>query len=792
MPSADELTPAQASRRATVLDLLTSAGWTPDNALWDAGISTDFVAGVQLRGAGTAQRCDYMITEKGDLTEYLNVRWNLPDGETQLIIDFLGQSSGSETDLGTVLAALASERAQEGDRPAATVAALPPDCPLFTLDEYGRLAPVNEAAAAGTATSPAANAEIDEADADEDDEDDEVEYTYGDEVQSLLDRELRAAGWRRTPNDMLLMGLRESFYVQRGSVTLSAGRWNGEETSIRLEGPEGEARLRLDGLAAPQDAHRLVALLIRWQELITEDNWQDFVNDLLAAYPHVYTEGDDGDWHRLALPAAEPVREPQPGVEDRTRLIRETLGGAGWTQQEPPGGSPLCMILRTSSGASLTCIHSVEPPEILLLDVQLPEGTGSDFGGNPMFALDMMDLWSGGGRDRLEDVLGVLTTAEHAFDARGLTPLVQALQLRCRVLWVRDGVLGTIVRAQPEFGGEPAPPLPRPLREMDRVVATPEGDTAEGWCERGHAALGEHRPDLALESFDAALDRDPDHACAHYHRAWTIGTADLEETHRSFYRSVELDFAVGPSLLHYAQLMRLCGYPEQETITLRHAVERLPEYAPGWYTLSLTAVKAGRYDECVTAATRALELMPRDARALHCRACGYALRGDSAEALADVAAAIETDPSFRTEMRDDPDFGALRDDPRFVALVDPWPASDAEGSLPSELVEVLRPAGWRPDDRSVSGGRVSSVEYPCPAGRLIFGLSAGTCYVNLRPSGRGEGAEGWLYAGAGDDARVLAGLLTGWQDRLDGDNFPEFAKEVGAHLAESTWHLGHP
>lgn len=540
MPSAADLSPEQASRRATMLEVLTGAGWAPDTALFDAGITTDFVAGAQSRRFGVAQRCDYIISSNGDVTEYLNVRWNAGEGEFTLVIDFLGQTSGGPgAGIRQVLDALLLGQSEEADDwIPATVITLGEACPLYTLDERRGLQPVNVAAKSAREAGRSGSGE--EPDGDQDGED--AEIVYWDDVQNHLHQELRGSGWRRTPDALLLSGQQEDFYVRNGSIVLSVGRLNGEDTVLQVaEDGQGSARLRVDGLVAAEDTDRLIALLRRWHERITADNWHEMVEELLAAYPKVYAEGEDG-WRRIS--AAEQRREPAappPGLYDRTRLVGETLGAAGWVKGPATGDTVLSMRPAAAGGVELRLDHTTGAydgiAEALVLTVELPAGAPHSLG-NPLTAvLDVLDLASGrgGGAGRLPAVLATLTAWQHTVDAASLAHFVHVLQLRCPLFLPRDGQLGTLGYAEPELDDEPRAPLPRPLAELDRLLAQPGGgdaDSAALWVERGLAAHEEGRFDLALESFDAAIAREPDNGLAHYRRALTVGLGDVPEAAR--------------------------------------------------------------------------------------------------------------------------------------------------------------------------------------------------------------------------------------------------------------------
>lgn len=666
MPSAEQLTLYQAQRRAMVVAALAEAGWQSDSALWDAGVETDFVATMTSRRAGGLLRCDYVIsTEDTEPREYLSLHSGLAGEPVHLVVDFLGQTRGGPDRLAEVLAILVAAQAGRADDPFG-VAGLAGICPVFGVGEHGRLMPiVVSGATAGSAAGP----------------DPDIELTYADEVEARLHRELLGSGWRRSPDESILVGLLETFYVDCGPVRLSAGRCNGEETLVRVTTSDTSTHLRVDGLHRPEHADRLVAQLRHWQDRITIDSVRQFVAELAASYANVYVEDERGTWNRIHPSGRARPALPPPGADLRAELVESLFVQAGWTPVAGSGRKPVSVCVRNRFGVTLRVDHVVngfgEVPEALALAVRLAEGTGGPYDGAVTLALDVFDLRSGrGDRDRVTAAIDIVLARYATLDAETLSTLVQALRLCCPVSLVdADGALRPLpAEASPSTGQELALPTPRPLDEVDRLLASSVGASAELWFERGLAALADDRPDLAYDSFDESIRADPAFGPAHLQRALLIGATDLTESARGLLRCAELGYAPELVLSRYGRLLFRDGHSQDGLAVFRHLTENLPDYGSGWYERALAALREGLYDESVVAATAATRLAPDSASAYHLRARGYARSGQADRALADLARALELDGSLRWAIATDQDLYSLRGDDRFVALLTSCPA----------------------------------------------------------------------------------------------------------------------
>ncbi|HEY9473846.1 MAG TPA: tetratricopeptide repeat protein, partial [Mycobacteriales bacterium] len=685
MPSAEQLTLYQAQRRSMVVTALAEAGWQYDSVLWDAGVETDFVATMSSRRAGGLLRCDYVIVGVGvDPREYLSLRSDLADQQVRLVVDFLGQTGGGPDRLAEVLAALVAAQAGRTEDPFG-VESLARICPVFFVGEQGELVPVGTAGQERS-VGPDSNPEPDE------------EVSYADEVEEQLFRELVPAGWRRSPDESILHGLLETFYVDSGSVRLSVGRCNGEETLVRITTGDTSTHLRVDGVYRPEHTDRLVALLRRWQDQVTAESWPQLVDDLSAGYAAVHVEDDRGNWQRIHR--SDPVRPASPptGVDRRAELVESLFVRSGWTTVVGADQGAVSVCVRNRHGVTLRVDHVVngfgELPEALALSVRLADGTGGPFGGAVSLALDVFDLRSGhGDRDRTQSVVDTILARYDALDAETLPTLVQALRLCCPVLLVGvDGSLCALPAGTGPAAVQELPlPTPRPRDEVDRLLVAGVGQPAELWFERGLAALADDRPDLALDSFDRSIQADPAFGPAHLQRALLIGPTDVAEAARGLLRCAELGYAPGLVLTRYGRLLFRDGHFQDGLAIFRHLTDKLPEYGSGWYERAVAALQEGLYDESVAAATAAVQLLPDNASALYVRARGYARSGQTEHALADIARALDLDGSLRWAIATDQDLYSLRGDDRFVTLVNPWPSPGWDGDgMDERLVETLR------------------------------------------------------------------------------------------------------
>jgi len=198
---------------------------------------------------------------------------------------------------------------------------------------------------------------------------------------------------------------------------------------------------------------------------------------------------------------------------------------------------------------------------------------------------------------------------------------------------------------------------------------------------------------LARKLFEEAIALDPNHATAYTFLAWTymvdasFGKSPEESLRRAielgkrataldelegfahaslgyFYtyaaqfekaiahaeRGMALDPNLTGVLLNSGAALTLSGRPE-EAIPLLHKALRLNPYAPSIYFVNLSAAyrMAGRFDDAVEQAKRAVERNPKDQLAYLALAAGCMLAGREGEARAAAAEVLKMNPVFSVE-----------------------------------------------------------------------------------------------------------------------------------------------
>jgi tetratricopeptide (TPR) repeat protein len=103
-----------------------------------------------------------------------------------------------------------------------------------------------------------------------------------------------------------------------------------------------------------------------------------------------------------------------------------------------------------------------------------------------------------------------------------------------------------------------------------------------------------------------------------------------------------------------------------------------PTTADEWLIEGVSRANCGDIEPALVALDRALAGGAPPARVHYARAAALALVDRNDEALADLAKALEADPSTRFHSLADPDFEQLRETAGYVALIEPPQSYDAD------------------------------------------------------------------------------------------------------------------
>ncbi|HCY42699.1 MAG TPA: hypothetical protein DHV48_15335 [Prolixibacteraceae bacterium] len=94
-----------------------------------------------------------------------------------------------------------------------------------------------------------------------------------------------------------------------------------------------------------------------------------------------------------------------------------------------------------------------------------------------------------------------------------------------------------------------------------------------------------------------------------------------------------------------------------------------PKRADVWGMKAGVLAKLGKYDKALISENKGIELMPASFIGIYNRACIYCLKGDKANALADLKKAIGMNPELKQHVVTDEDFRSLWDDVDFKNLI---------------------------------------------------------------------------------------------------------------------------
>lgn len=102
------------------------------------------------------------------------------------------------------------------------------------------------------------------------------------------------------------------------------------------------------------------------------------------------------------------------------------------------------------------------------------------------------------------------------------------------------------------------------------------------------------------------------------------------------------------------------------------AFDRATSLDPGrwdvWGMKAGSLAKTGKFDEAIISINKGLELAPNEPVNIYNRACIYCLKGDKANALADLQKAISMNPYLKGNARNDEDFKSLYEDEDFKKI----------------------------------------------------------------------------------------------------------------------------
>jgi len=142
----------------------------------------------------------------------------------------------------------------------------------------------------------------------------------------------------------------------------------------------------------------------------------------------------------------------------------------------------------------------------------------------------------------------------------------------------------------------------------------------------------------------------------------------FDEALAGFEKLVTLQPDTAVNWIAKGQVLSYMNRNEEALEAFEKAASLDPKRLDVWSMRASALSSMGRYEEAISILNKAEELSPDNAVNIYNRACVYCLKGDEANALADLKRAIALNPQFKAYATQDEDFKSLWDDPDFKSL----------------------------------------------------------------------------------------------------------------------------
>ena len=116
------------------------------------------------------------------------------------------------------------------------------------------------------------------------------------------------------------------------------------------------------------------------------------------------------------------------------------------------------------------------------------------------------------------------------------------------------------------------------------------------------------------------------------------------------------------------QVLHAKGEYNDAYLAFERATSLDPSRWDVWGMKAGSLAKISKFDEAISSINKGMELAPNQPVNIYNRACIYCLKGDKANALADLEKAISMNPFFKESARKDEDFKSLYDDEDFKKI----------------------------------------------------------------------------------------------------------------------------
>jgi tetratricopeptide (TPR) repeat protein len=116
------------------------------------------------------------------------------------------------------------------------------------------------------------------------------------------------------------------------------------------------------------------------------------------------------------------------------------------------------------------------------------------------------------------------------------------------------------------------------------------------------------------------------------------------------------------------QILEFMNQNDEALSSYNKAISLDSANSDAWQNKAGLLVKTNKFDEAISSYTRAIELAPGQPVFVYNRGCAYCLKGDKANAIADLGKAISMNPQFKSYAPTDEDYKSLWEDAEFKKI----------------------------------------------------------------------------------------------------------------------------
>lgn len=164
---------------------------------------------------------------------------------------------------------------------------------------------------------------------------------------------------------------------------------------------------------------------------------------------------------------------------------------------------------------------------------------------------------------------------------------------------------------------------------------------------RGNAYFGQGKNDLAIESYNRAIELNPEYVGAYHDRgnAYFIkGEYDLAIADSNM--AIKLDPNLAKAYFNRGNAYGNKGKEDLAIADYSMAIESNPRFANAYYNRGNAYLRQGKNDLAIADYSKTIELNPEDTLAYYNRGKAYLLQGKNDLAIYDFSAAIAREPHF--------------------------------------------------------------------------------------------------------------------------------------------------